>query len=147
MENIDKFNLCAAYVLNHLYGEFPERVLLKQELTEDIPGNDFDKPIDPSFLRHSIDWLAATGYLLGRERGTQTWNTTYVLSPKAFEAMAMPLPKALRASPQDSKLTIGEKLSQTFKEYGTQLGQNVIDGSQKHVASQIIKELIGFAAG
>ena len=88
------------------------------------------------FVAYTLRWLQETGYI--KAYGTDE-NRTFVLEPRAFEAMAAPLPKALRGA-DVAVQSVGE-LVDVAGGFSGELAKE----ARKEIASQLVGQVIGHA--
>jgi hypothetical protein len=150
MTNIERFNLYTAFIFGKLYEEFPVHqgleataivTLLKLPAPEKLAKNHDAMGTEANLVAHSLMWLVDTGYLILRERGPNKSRKRYVLAPKAFEAMNAALPEALRQGQEEKTKSVGEKLTEVSREFGSELAKE----TRRQVASQLVGQVIGHA--
>ena len=88
-------------------------------------------------MAYTLRWLQETGYI--KAYGTDE-NRTFVLEPRAFEAMAAPLPRALSGADVAVR-SVGEKLVDVAGGFGGELATE----TRKEIASQLVGQVIGHA--
>jgi hypothetical protein len=131
MKNIERFNLYTAHIFGVLYNEFPvPRMMHGHEVVTAVrasldlsPG---EEAMQHKFVSYTLRWLLETGYI--KAYGNDE-NRTYVLEPRAFEAMAQPLPMALRGKDAEVQ-SVGEKLVDVAGGFGQKLRGR--PGSRSH---------------
>lgn len=142
MKNIERFNLYTAHIFGVLYNEFPvPRMLHGREVVTAVRASlemyTEEEAKQHKFVAYTLRWLQETGYI--KAYGIDE-NRTFVLEPRAFEAMAAPLPKALRGA-EVAVLSVGEKLVDVAGGFGGELATE----TRKEIASQLVGQVIGHA--
>lgn len=145
MKNIERFNLLTAHIFGVLYASFPlARQLHEADVMKPVKAllgfGPEEETVPSKFFANTVMWLEETGYIYSRGSGQ---DRKIVLTPKAFEAMAAPLPKALRGKEVEASVpSVGEKLA----EVATGAGKDIAKETWKQVSSQIVGQVIGHAA-
>jgi hypothetical protein len=142
MKNIERFNVYTAHIFGVLYNEFPvPRMMHAREVVTAVRASLELSPDEEAkqnkFVNHTLRWLQETGYI--KAYGTDE-NRTFVLEPRAFEAMAAPLPSALRGGDLAVQ-SVGEKLVDVAGDLGREVGKE----TRKEVAAQLVGQVIGHA--
>jgi hypothetical protein len=140
MDNIERFNLLTAYLFADLYLKFPiARAMASDAIIRDVPdcfpGNDSKE--HGRFIGQTLLWLVETGYFIRRSQGS---SAEYVLSPKSFEVLNA-LPSALaHKRPLPNEKTFGERLLEATQG----LSRDFVHDARKQVASELVKQIIGY---
>jgi hypothetical protein len=149
MKNIERFNLCTAYLFGKLYEEFPVHCkviptdvvrALKLPPPEKLAKNHDAEATEANLVAHTLLWLVETGYVIKRVRSAT--RTRYVLAPKALEALNAPLNPLKGNKNAGDKKSIGERLA----EVATEAGKDVAKETWKQSVTQLVGQVIGHAA-
>jgi hypothetical protein len=144
MKNIERFNLYTAHIFVMLYTSFPvaRRVYFPEvfnAVKASLELEPKEEEEQSKFFANTMMWLEETGYIRSRGAGQ---DRKIVLTPRAFEAMAAPLPTSLRQKDEEKELlSVGEKLIDVAGGFGTELAKE----TRKQVASQLVGQVIGYA--
>jgi hypothetical protein len=144
MKNIERFNLYTAHIFGMLFGDFPvprnihaRDVVTAVGVEADLAPEEQGK--EHKFVSYTLRWLEDTGYI--RAHGSDA-NRTFVLQPKAFEALNATLSALEGKKAQTAEKSVGERLS----EVATDAGKAVVEETWKKLASEIVGSVIGHAA-
>lgn len=105
----------------------------------DIKGQEEGR--ERTVVLYTLHWLEATGYIRSNDKKMEDANRTFVLEPRAFEAMAQPLPKSLRGKKDEAARSVGDKLVDVVGGFGKEMAKE----TRKEFAEQLVGQVIGHA--